>query len=325
MNSLEAATTPVRTGQPPPRRTAPSRTRSRRRKSGAGAHGRDEGSVWGGHHRRHGSRLTPSMGAGRTPYSCKGHADTSLCTRPPVSGASTHQHTGATRAVACVLTHPFRVSCRGMERGTDHMPVRPWTCPGTGPAPDIGMPTRRQALLGLLAAAAPGCVTKSHARTVLPPTAADDFLDKCIRCFRCGEVCTAGCIEFHPTWADPRVAGTPYIEPRRVACNLCMACTRACPSGALLPTLEKDALDRVDMGTAYVDEGLCLSHQGRVCGVCHDACPFPGQAIRLTPPAEPVVLDACVGCGRCEERCPQVPAAIRVLNGPVGPRWVGPK
>lgn len=170
-------------------------------------------------------------------------------------------------------------------------------------------------------------------RILLPPTAKtpEDFYQRCIRCFRCGEVCTAGCIEFHPTWADPRIAGTPYIEPRKVGCNTCMACTQVCPTGALTPVSRDDeqaVVDAVDMGTAYVDEGICLSFLGRVCGVCHDACPFPGVSIRLLSAAQPEVLADCVGCGRCEERCPQVPAAIRVFpNGRdtgLSTRWKGP-
>ena len=192
---------------------------------------------------------------------------------------------------------------------------------------------RRDVLGGLLAtglaACAPGVDTRVQGR-ILPPTAGDPdaFLSKCIRCFRCGVVCTAGCIEFHPSWADPKVAGSPYIEPRTVACNACMACTHACPSGALTPVSRDDAeevLREVDMGTAYVDEALCLSFLNRVCGVCHDACPFPTDAIVLEVPAKPKVMDACIGCGRCEERCPQVPAAIRVFTSDPGPRWTGPE
>lgn len=184
-------------------------------------------------------------------------------------------------------------------------------------------PTRRDTFLLLLAAA---CATPDATRgRVLPPTAGDEatFLSKCIRCFRCGEVCTAGCIEFYGPFAGKR-AGAPYIEPRSTSCNVCMECTQVCPSGALT-AIEDDDHERIKvevrMGLAYIDDDLCLSHQGRVCGVCHDACPYPGDAIRLFEAAKPEILDQCVGCGRCEERCPQVPAAIRVFTGVPGPRW----
>jgi ferredoxin-type protein NapG len=197
--------------------------------------------------------------------------------------------------------------------------------------------SRRRFLGGLVAIGlTPGCgglpgapPSNSPRGTVLPPTAGDfdTFASKCIRCFRCGEVCTAGCIEFHPPWAGPKKAGLPYLVPREAGCNTCMRCTEVCPTGALTPTATDDdsIIDAVDMGLAYVDESLCLSHLGRICGVCHDACPFGGRAIKLASHAKPEVQDACVGCGRCEERCPQVPSAIRVFAEEPGPRWVGPE
>ena len=45
---------------------------------------------------------------------------------------------------------------------------------------------------------------------------------------------------------------------------------------------------------------------------------------RLVWGGKPEVLDQCVGCGRCEERCPQVPAAIRVFSERPGVRWTAP-
>ncbi len=191
----------------------------------------------------------------------------------------------------------------------------------------------RRTVLGALTAVSllPGCAGGGGGGvrgSVLPPTAGDldSFLDACIRCFRCGEVCTAGCIEFHPPWAG-RLAGSPYIVPREAGCNTCMRCTSVCPTTALTETdpAVESVLANIDMGTAWVDEGLCLSHLGRICGVCHDACPFGGVAIKLAPMAKPLVQEDCVGCGRCEERCPQVPAAIRVFKTEPGPRWSGPR
>ena len=84
-------------------------------------------------------------------------------------------------------------------------------------------------------------------------------------------------------------------------------------------------LEHIEMGKAAVNQALCLSYLGRVCGVCDDACPFGVEAIRLLAWARPEVLEGCVGCGRCEERCPQVPAAIRVfVNGGDNRSWIGP-
>ena len=163
-------------------------------------------------------------------------------------------------------------------------------------------------------------------KPIRPPTAAKDdaaFRAACIRCGLCGTVCENGCIKFFGVDEATHGALTPFLDVRRRACTLCMRCTNICPTGALLP-VEDDLTviaAKIDMGRAVVDPDRCLSYLGRVCGYCHDACPLPGTAIRLTPPAKPVVLaDGCVGCGRCVELCPQSPTAIdvwRELGRPV--------
>ena len=196
------------------------------------------------------------------------------------------------------------------------------------------VPSRRRflgqgvALLGASLAASRGLgggdgarAAETGRRPIRPPTAdhSDDrFQDACIRCGLCGIVCENGCIRFFGVSEDEHGALTPYLDLRRRSCTLCMRCTNICPTGALHP-VEDDLeiiADSVDMGTAVVDPDRCLSYLGRICGYCHDACPLPGTAIRLTPPGKPVVLtDGCVGCGRCVEMCPQVPTAIDVLRG----------
>ena len=51
------------------------------------------------------------------------------------------------------------------------------------------------------------------------------------------------------------------------ACTLCLKCGEACPTGAIVPLVEKD---EARMGEAVVDERLCVSHNGTgVCGACH--------------------------------------------------------
>lgn len=152
---------------------------------------------------------------------------------------------------------------------------------------------------------------------VRPPTAdLDDarFQARCIRCGLCGTVCQNGCIRFFGLDEDTHGALTPHLDVRHRSCTLCMRCTNICPTGALTPVVaELEVIaETVRMGVARVDPDRCLSYLGRVCGFCHDACPLPGKAIRLTPPALPVVLDGCVGCGRCVEMCPAHPTAIFV-------------
>jgi ferredoxin-type protein NapG len=152
---------------------------------------------------------------------------------------------------------------------------------------------------------------------VRPPTASHDdavFRAKCISCGLCGTVCESGCIRFYGLDEVGHGPLTPYLDVRRRSCTLCMRCTQICPTDALRHVEEdlETVKSQVDMGTAVVERDLCLSYQGRLCGYCHDACPLPGTAIKLVPPAIPVIQDGCVGCGMCVEFCPQAPTAIRV-------------
>jgi ferredoxin len=157
---------------------------------------------------------------------------------------------------------------------------------------------------------------------IRPPGALDDdkdFLSACVHCGLCADACDAGCIRFFGLDEVTHGPMTPYLDVRRRSCTLCMKCNTVCPSGALRPISEdmEDVKEHVRMGLAEVDPELCLSFLGRVCGYCHDACPLPQHAIRLIPPAKPVVLtDGCVGCGRCVEYCPQTPTAIAVVRRP---------
>lgn len=153
---------------------------------------------------------------------------------------------------------------------------------------------------------------------IRPPTASFDdeaFQQSCIRCGLCGTVCESGCIRYFGLDEPEHGSFTPYIDVRDRSCVLCMRCTKICPTGAL--SAVEDQLEviaeHVDMGTAVVDPDRCLSYLGRICGICHDACPLPGVAIRLVPKAKPQVMtEGCVGCGRCVELCPQSPTAIDV-------------
>lgn len=156
---------------------------------------------------------------------------------------------------------------------------------------------------------------------VRPPSAGTDdlvFQERCIRCGLCGTVCENGCIRYFGLHQFEHGALTPYLDVRRRSCTLCMRCTDVCPTDALRPIADDTEVIKatVRMGLAVVDPDRCLSYQGRICGYCHDACPYPGHAIRLVSHAKPEVLDGCVGCGRCVEQCPQYPTAIDVVTGP---------
>lgn len=184
---------------------------------------------------------------------------------------------------------------------------------------------RRQFIQSLVAAGL-GSLIQSEAkaaryqtsiRFVRPPGAVseEDFESRCIRCGLCGEICPNRCIQFFNTENGMASLDTPYIIPRQQACILCMKCGEVCPTGAI-QKIEREAgaiLQFVKMGQARVDEQLCLSFQGKTCGVCYRACPLQDIAIRVGMLEQPHVSSACVGCGLCERSCIQIPQAIRII------------
>lgn len=184
-----------------------------------------------------------------------------------------------------------------------------------------------------------------------PPGALEekDFLAACIRCYRCQDACEPGAIQFY-TERDGYLAHTPYVDPAKKGCSLCMECGPACPTAALLPITE---MTEADMGSVELREDLCLSFKAKriraeqgllmelgqsatestaayerrgPCGECHMFCPLRNRAIKLEPGAflAPIVFtEHCVGCGMCEEICRTVvrgDPAIRVVRT----RWPQP-
>mgnify|MGYP001024502404 CR=1 FL=1 len=168
---------------------------------------------------------------------------------------------------------------------------------------------------GLVALAAAWEGTRPALGLLRPPGAGAPaaFDARCVKCGRCLEACPYQAIHAAPLDAG-LAAGTPVIDARAQACRLCAGfpCAAACPTGALSPVRERS---EVAMGTARIDEELCLSFKGMRCEVCYRACPLIDDAIAIDyRPREgddihavfaPVVYEGrCVGCGLCEQRCP---------------------
>jgi ferredoxin-type protein NapG len=170
-----------------------------------------------------------------------------------------------------------------------------------------------------------------------------EFLASCIRCTRCRDVCDPGAIRFY-TERNGLLAHTPFVDPAKKACTLCMKCGPACPTGALLALANKTD---VDMGSVELSPDLCLSFKAKSirdeqallmeldreptesaatlerrgpCGECFMFCPLRSKAIKLEPGAflAPIIFtEHCVGCGMCEEICRTVvrgEPAIRVVR-----------
>ncbi len=146
-----------------------------------------------------------------------------------------------------------------------------------------------------------------------PPGAVpeDEFEDKCIRCRRCEEVCPYDSIKMaHGEWGLKM--GTPYIYARDIPCYLCMKCPQVCPTGALQPITDKR---EVRMGVAKIDTTTCLPYGGILCRACYERCPIYREAIILKDELYPeVVPEKCVGCGICENVCPNDPPSIIVFS-----------
>lgn len=155
-------------------------------------------------------------------------------------------------------------------------------------------------------------ITKaSGGKRYLRPPGAIDEASSCSTCTRCGDCATAcptNVIKFLPATAGAAV-GTPYIDPLEQACDLCGKCMPACEPKALLVVADPR---QVKIGTAVIDPEACWAHQGQICDLCYQRCPFPDEAIRMTDGKPEVIADACTGCGLCAYVCVSTPVAIKI-------------
>ena len=134
-----------------------------------------------------------------------------------------------------------------------------------------------------------------------PPGALDEerFLERCIRCQRCIQVCPKRVI-FPLSFAEGiKRMNTPAVTFKKSYCNSCLKCSQVCPTGALLPVTEAT----LDIGVAVIIEKDCVAWDWVGCTVCVDEC--PEKAIYLDEHKRPVIEpEKCSGCGICELKCP---------------------
>ncbi len=153
---------------------------------------------------------------------------------------------------------------------------------------------------------------------IRPPGALSEkkFRAKCISCGVCVNICHVmkyDAIQIMGS-GDIKNLGTPYIKDMRdFPCGLCMECPRHCPTGAL----RKIEKEKVEMGQALIDFGLCFGWNGDVCLSCSKACPLGAKVFDFYNSEwgnQPFINENCVGCGLCVKYCPLGGSAVKVVT-----------
>jgi ferredoxin-type protein NapF len=139
--------------------------------------------------------------------------------------------------------------------------------------------------------------TGKHHVTPLPwSLSRPEFLEACIGCDDCIDVCPESIIEKGP-------GGYPKLNFSQNSCTFCGECAQVCEHGAFqVPaTIQQPSLLQAEIAKD------CLAHQNILCSTCGDNCEV--EAISFQPavgtvPQPQVDTNTCTGCGECYRYCP---------------------
>lgn len=153
-------------------------------------------------------------------------------------------------------------------------------------------PSRRQLFLGLGTAAVMAVLFRAipwpkigGSNPIRPPGSTErDMSAKCIRCGLCVKACPTGAIQPSLIGSGAETLWTPVIVPRVGFCQYsCNACGQACPVEAI-PPLPLNVKKSTVIGLAVIDRNRCLPWATNTpCIVCEEMCPVAHKAIVLTP------------------------------------------
>jgi ferredoxin len=124
---------------------------------------------------------------------------------------------------------------------------------------------------------------KTNPLLLRPPGAVEqDLTNKCLRCGECIRACPTGALQ--PSILDGGLERifTPLLIPRLGYCDFsCNRCGEVCPVEAITP-LPLEEKRKFVIGWAFIDENLCIPWaDGTPCIVCEEMCPVPEKAILL--------------------------------------------
>ena len=153
-----------------------------------------------------------------------------------------------------------------------------------------------------------------RSKGITPPGSGslDNFMAKCTACHLCVAACPTHVLQ--PAFLEYGFLGMmqPRMDFKTSYCNYdCVACTRVCPSGAILEQ-SLETKKQIQLGKAKFVRKNCVVYSQRTdCGACAEHCPTKAVRMVLDPEINkraPKIDDSiCIGCGACEHACPTKP------------------